>query len=486
MAGARHPVDHRHIDLEFDLVIKGAGSFMLDDHHYELKPGTLIWLVPGQQHRLVRTPGLEMWVATLRPELIDAERITQLAQQPLRQLPSHELIDLDRLLSQIAQDSDEPTVYNAGIAYLVMRAWRASLESPAARARPMHAAVTRALLLLRESGATMSLSELASAAGVAAPYLSRLLIEHSGHSFVDWRNHIRIERFMQGYRPGANLLDTALAAGFGSYARFNHIFNETIGCAPSEWIKQAERGDAPRPAGNYGVPATPTLSTRQSWTAVVPLVAPSVSALFGRDFIARLLATPADAGEATPQRYEPLDTALPQAASDRLITALREHDSAGADMLAHLMELHDFSSTYLRLCDAFGLAPGRLADAVTAYVLVILVAANRASDPSATEVRAAARQIETTLVSVLMRLKPDVAQDTHTALICHFVVTYRAVEAARASGDPREFDQLRDAAIRCGHAAFDGDVSQIALGSRGFVRRIATRSGAKASPARKK
>lgn len=248
-AGTRLQVDHRHDELEFDLVVKGAGSFTLDERSYELKPGTLIWLVPGQQHRLARSPQLEMWVVTVRPEQVEPAWLAEFAAEPLRLLPGQELIELDRLLSQVTQDSDEPATYNAGIAYLLRRARRASRDSPPANNRPMHPAVARALLRLRESGAATSLSELASDAGVAAPYLSRLLIEHTGRSFIDWRNRIRLDRFMDGYRPGANLLNVALEAGFGSYVRFNHVFNEMIGCAPSEWAKQADEQGGDRPMG---------------------------------------------------------------------------------------------------------------------------------------------------------------------------------------------------------------------------------------------
>ena len=44
VAGARFDVDHRHAELEFDLVVRGSGSFTLDNENYALKPGTLIWL----------------------------------------------------------------------------------------------------------------------------------------------------------------------------------------------------------------------------------------------------------------------------------------------------------------------------------------------------------------------------------------------------------------------------------------------------------
>ncbi len=294
VAGAHLQIDHSHSELEFNLVVKGAGSYTLDDSNYVLKPGTLTWLMPGQRHRLVRSPGLEMWVVNLRSDLLEANRIAELAAHPLRILPGHELIDLDRALSQVAQDSDEPAVYNAGIRYIAMRAWRASRDSPVVHVRPMHAAVTRALLLLREKGAAVSLSGLSSAAGVTAPYLSRLLIEHTGRSFVDWRNRIRLDRFMDGYSPGANLLNAALDAGFGSYARFHHIFHEMIGCTPSEWVQQSHdpaqnRHQAELPSADYGMPATTSSGGRQHWLHLVPAMAPTEKGLFGEKFLDRLL-----------------------------------------------------------------------------------------------------------------------------------------------------------------------------------------------------
>ena len=110
VAGQRFDIDHRHTELEFDLVVRGSGSFTLDEESYILKPGTLIWLVPGKRHRLVRSPNLEMWVVNVRPELFEAEHVKVLGKRPSSLLPGHELVDLDRLLSQVAQDSDEPPI----------------------------------------------------------------------------------------------------------------------------------------------------------------------------------------------------------------------------------------------------------------------------------------------------------------------------------------------------------------------------------------
>lgn len=474
VAGARHHIDHQHPDLEFDLVLKGTGSMGLGDRTYDLKPGVLIWLHPGQRHRLLRSPGLEMWVASLAPDLVSAERMAQLSEQPLRQLPSHELLDLDRLMSQVAQDSDEPEIYNAGIAYLAMRAWRASIDSPVARARPMHPAVGRALLLLREKEAAVSLSELAAEAGIAAPYLSRLLIGQTGRSFVDWRNRIRIDRFMQGYRPGTNLLEAALAAGFGSYARFNRTFNDIVGCAPSDWVKRVDgertAAAAVAPDG-YGVPTTTTLSSRQCWTSAMPLIAPSVHGALGDAFIDRLLAATTLAKPPTVPRFERLDPGLPPPVRDRLIASLTRRDPIGAQTLARLIDTHNFTDTYARLFEAFGLSPQRIPDAVAAYVTALSVATDGRRDPTPAELRAVVHQAESALARWLGELDLATAQDIHCALVCGVVVTYRALEAARASGDPHEFEQLHEAARLCSEAAFGADLTEIELTSQGFIRK---------------
>ncbi len=478
-AGARLDIDHVHDEVEFDLVVKGTGRCVVGNQVYTLKPGTLIWLMAGRQHRLVRSPQLEMWVVSLRPELLDADRIAELGAQTIKQLPGRELVDLDRLLSQVAQDSDQPSAYNAGITYLVMRACRASRESPPARAKPMHPAVTRAIMLLR-ARETISLSALAAEAGVTAPYLSRLLIAETGRSFVDWRNKVRLDRFMEAYRPGANLLAAALDAGFGSYVRFHRVFTEMIGCTPSEWVRQA--GDRREPVEDvvdppaaYGVPAAGMLSVRQRWTALVPVVSPAIPTLLGRGFLDRLLAAPPNDPAPVPRQAEGLDATLSPLERHRLVSALRANDAAVAASLAELIETNDFPGVFARVLDPFALSVSRLTDAVTAFVIMVWVAANRGPDPGLRQVKAVSGQVREALRGVLAGVTPQQAQDAHTALLCQFVVLYRALEAARAAGDALSFAQLSDAAVLCGSEAFDGDITIADLASHGLVRRAPSR-----------
>ena len=51
MAGAKPAIDHVHDEMEFDLVLRGSGSFVVGERSYALAPGTLICLAAGQRHR---------------------------------------------------------------------------------------------------------------------------------------------------------------------------------------------------------------------------------------------------------------------------------------------------------------------------------------------------------------------------------------------------------------------------------------------------
>jgi AraC-like DNA-binding protein len=476
VAGARFDIDHRHTELEFDLVVRGSGSYTLDEESYILKPGTLVWLVPGQRHRLVRSPNLEMWVVTVRPDLFEVGHVRDLGMRPSSLLPGHELVDLDRLLSQVAQDSDEPAIYNAGVVYLTRRVIRASRDSPLAHRRPMHPAVARALLLLRQTGAMLSLPDLARESGVTPPYLSRLLIEHTARSFVTWRNRIRLERFMTGYRPGDNLMSAATSAGFGSYARFNHVFNDIIGCAPRDWIKRCADGstapgDASLSASRYGVPEAVTLSGRQRWTRLVPFVGSAAGIVLGQQFLAGLVSAARQANRSARKEFEQLNGTLPLGERKRLIASLRSKDPGIARDLSGLIDAVDFSDTYKGIAEFYGYSTSSLIDAVAAFVIVLWVAGSQGGDPGLDQADAVRQQVRGALAGALANLDARVAQDAHTAFIAAFVVTYQALQATRASGDPRAFHELREAACLCCREALGGDVTKIELRSSGFVPR---------------
>jgi AraC-like DNA-binding protein len=473
--GARRHVHHSHPDLEFNLVVRGTGSYVVQEEVHELRPGTLMWITPNRPHWLRRGPGLEMWVVQIRPSaLLEPAWLTDVAARPSRIIASHDLIDLDRLMSQVVLDSDEPAAYNAGINYVLMRALRASRDRPQAALREMHPAVTRALMLMRQSDNITSLSDLAEEAGVAPTYLSRLLMEHTGRNFVDWRNRIRLDRFIETYQPGMNLLTAALDAGFGSYARFHHVFSELVGCPPSEWLNQVDAGKilpkagASAPLPGYGVPSGGLLSARQRWTTLAKMVSPAIRKLIGGDFADRL--TTATRGERSShwRPYDHMDMRLTPEDIERLIASFHDQDPEIAADYGRMAGAHDFAAIYERTCADYAVSAEHLSELITAILLISWLAAKDLQITLA-QVEGIRRQVESTLEPLLPQLARTTVREGRVAMQCHFAIMYLASTIGRASGDPRQSEQLDAVAREWSAAVFGRNIRDFEVTLDGFV-----------------
>lgn len=106
----------------------------------------------------------------------------------------------------------------------------------APRSHALSEAVAKAMQHMR-SDATVSSAVLARGAGMTPRRFAKRFREQVGVSLVDYRNRIRVERFL-GFVDlgGGNLLAAALQAGFGSYAQFHRVFRELLGVTPKEYL----------------------------------------------------------------------------------------------------------------------------------------------------------------------------------------------------------------------------------------------------------
>ena len=443
VAGTQLRVDHRHPVLEFNLVLRGTGRYQMDGRDIALKPGTLVWIAPGRRHRLTRSAHLEMWVGTARPDIVGADWLALIDAEPMHAVGPRDQVELDRLFGEIAQDSDDLETYNAGIVYALRRAQRAT-RAPAPVRRDVHPAVGRALLLMREDGGRLSLPEVAARTGVATSYLSRLFAADTHRSFVEWRNRIRLLRFMTRFREGDTLLRAAEDAGFGSYAQFHRVFQELVGAPPRRWLRERAGALDPDPGGvaasldAYTV-RLPALSGRERWSGLLPFSSPLVAGCFGEDFLARLCQAPNDS--AAPA-FEP-DPAI---TTDAIAHALRNHHVVTAEALIALAAEQDFGALHALLLGFFGLSAQRLPDAMAAYVVTLWVAATQAPTPSVAQCEAVLRQVRAWLAHAPRRWPAATRRDLQALLACHVVVLARSMEAIRAGADPVDAERLRSAA----------------------------------------
>jgi methylphosphotriester-DNA--protein-cysteine methyltransferase len=104
-----------------------------------------------------------------------------------------------------------------------------------------HPAVRRAVRMLAEDP-SLSGTELASRLDVSPSRFARVFKAQIGVSLVAYRNRLRLDRFASLMDAGgSNLLQAALAAGFGSYAQFHRVFNAQRGMRPREYLVRHAR-----------------------------------------------------------------------------------------------------------------------------------------------------------------------------------------------------------------------------------------------------
>jgi AraC-like DNA-binding protein len=81
--------------------------------------------------------------------------------------------------------------------------------------------------------------ELARKLGISAGRLARVFKIEMGMSLVEYRNRLLLDGFDRLLaRGGVNLLEAALAAGFGSYAQFHRVFRAFRGMTPRAYLRR--------------------------------------------------------------------------------------------------------------------------------------------------------------------------------------------------------------------------------------------------------
>jgi AraC-like DNA-binding protein len=115
---------------------------------------------------------------------------------------------------------------------------RSSLSrSTGSRSAPAHPLALRAVRLLAKDP-TLTGKEIAERLDISLSRLARVFKSEMGMSLVEYRNRLRIERFTAIVGAGhANLLEAALAAGFGSYAQFHRVWRAFRGATPREYVR---------------------------------------------------------------------------------------------------------------------------------------------------------------------------------------------------------------------------------------------------------
>jgi AraC-like DNA-binding protein len=114
-------------------------------------------------------------------------------------------------------------------------------DAPASRRRPLVSRVAEVL----EENPSFSFEEVARQLRMTKGNLTRVFRRQVGCSIVEYRNELRLARFLVQI-SSSGLLQAALNAGFGSYAQFHRVFRARFGKSPREYMKLDEKLVGPR------------------------------------------------------------------------------------------------------------------------------------------------------------------------------------------------------------------------------------------------
>lgn len=459
-AGVTLAIDHSHEGLEINLIVAGRGCYFLGQNEIELVPGTLVWLVPNQSHRLQRTPDLDMWVIEYPADRCDPDLLADAARHPASRLSRDDAIALDHLFAHVSQDSDEPRLYQAGVDYAVRSARHYSLTSPAPAAARLHPAVLSALAILRDETDAPSTAELARRAGVSQDYLGQLLVEQTGRGLVEWRNRSRLERFHIVYPQSGDLLTAALAAGFGSYTQFHRVFIDLLGTTPGEWAKSGAE------ARNVALPSASNLSqvpdhhsARMIWYPLVEVALPDAGRWLTTEFTAALLADAST--DAPPLPSTVTDIAALRRFEPGFVADLETRDPENAARLSRAFAGHDVLARQHDIMQRYEVGITDLADIISTYVLFAFIIANglpTASQQALQHLTARVRRALHTSGAFATATAED-RQGAAAALILQAGFLHFANVAAKASGSAATATRLRTAARAVAQATLGLDVT---------------------------
>ena len=242
---------HHHDELESNLGTRGVARLAVGARRIDVYPGTLLWFLPGQDHVLeAASSDFCMWIAAFKPWFVEAQQqcckdaaLPTLANQ-LREVDAEVCAEL----SEICRTAFAGP-YEAERDALLLRLLNLALAAGRIgnRQHPrVHVAIQKTLRQLMLDP-TLGRGELARRAGLGPEALSRHFSNELGISLPEYRNRLRLGRFLRAIDEGqTNLLGAALDAGFGSYSQCHRIMQAQTGATPSAFATLEVRRAAMR------------------------------------------------------------------------------------------------------------------------------------------------------------------------------------------------------------------------------------------------
>jgi AraC-like DNA-binding protein len=246
---------HFHGQVEMLLIRRGTATVHVGARTQRLRAGQVCWILPCLPHVMSAfSPDFDMWVIQLEAPMVGRCWRALSGGAGASPFAAFEGVAAlgEQLAGRLVADVPEPEA--AQLSDLAHRIWGApSAAGVPALLRSLCELALRVTLAGISRGRVSSLTELASCLLLASPlldrralaadlgvsegFLSRSFGRDLGVSFVQHRARARLAHFLALVQGGnRNLLDGALAAGFGSYSQFHRVFTRVSGMRPRDYF----------------------------------------------------------------------------------------------------------------------------------------------------------------------------------------------------------------------------------------------------------
>ena len=237
---------HRHLEREFNLVTSGHGTYLMKGRNCHLEPGTLIWFDPDQDHLLADcSKSFKCWVVVFKKGFGD-DFLAQLKKRRYRfdreghlpKLGSKDIEHMENLFRLLGCESDK--VSPVAASYLMEKALEFTFKPEGELCKMTEDFLSFELVKRLRKDPTIPLGVIAKDLGVSKATLCRTFQREVGLNPSDYRNKIRLFRFLEMRKESihSGLLEQALKSGFGSYAQFHRVFRQMFGKSPKDLGEQ--------------------------------------------------------------------------------------------------------------------------------------------------------------------------------------------------------------------------------------------------------
>lgn len=240
---------HSHDHAEFEMVVSGKGTHILNGHEYSVQPGDFWGLDLGDLH-FVSTERLVIYTLKIFPEKTEpiiSELLCKAYFPFTGTLGEKVQKRVLQAFETVFETSEEKSLYadmrSVSCALMILSDF---LENSSSIASAQNSSQTfdyvkNAIDFMKEHFRDdIDLSSTAEAVGISECYLSDIFTKYAGCRFVEYLNRLRVQN-VQSLLLSTNrsVTDIAFASGFGSISQMNRCFLKIFGLSPREYRRDS-------------------------------------------------------------------------------------------------------------------------------------------------------------------------------------------------------------------------------------------------------